>query len=92
MKLPRVRNALTQDRSTVWRQCCENMAAHLLFESLRAFRTGHPLQGFKNLAMLPRLNPLAILSLARDRFFHLTPRRSEEIVARLRTKHEQMDI
>jgi hypothetical protein len=79
MKLPRVRNALRQDRSTVWRQFCENMAAHLLFESLRAFRTGHSLQGLKNLAIVPRLNPLAILRLARDRFF-LTPQQIQKIV------------
>lgn len=91
MKLPRALNASTQTRDKVWRQFCENVAAHLLVESLRAFRSGHRLQGLKNFAILPRLNSLAIVSLARDWFFHLTPRRIEEIVVPLRTKHEQLD-
>ena len=91
MKLPRARNASRQQRSKMWRKFCENLAAHLLFESVRAFRSGHRLQGFKNFASLPRLNPLAILSLARDRLFHLTPRQIEEIVVPLRTEHKQLD-
>lgn len=91
MKLPRALGASTQNRYGVRRKFYKNVAAHLLFESLGAFGSGHRLQGLKNLAILPRLNPLAILSLARDRFFHPTPRQIEEIVGPLRTKHEQLD-
>ena len=91
MKLPRALNAPTQRRNVMWREFCKNLAAHLLFESLRAFSSGHHRQGLKNLGILPRLSPLALVSLARDQFFNLTPRRIEKIAAPLRTKHNQLD-
>ena len=91
MKLPRALRASPQDRYKMKRKFFRNQAAHLLVESLRAFHNGHRLQGLKNLGVLPRLNPLAVLSLARDRFFHLTPRQFEEIVVPLTTNHKPLD-
>lgn len=91
MKLPRALNASTQKRYGVRRKFCKNLAAHLLVESLRAFHNGERLQGLKNLGLLPRLNPLAILSLARDRFSYLTPRRIKKIAAPMTTSHKQLD-
>ncbi len=79
MKLPRASKAPRDARRAAWRDFSENMAAHLIWESARAFRERRMNQALKNLATLPRLHPLATARIAKRRalgFLNTKPRAS----------------
>jgi glycosyltransferase involved in cell wall biosynthesis len=67
MRLQRTTEAARESRQAAWRGFCENMAEHLIWESARAVRYGHFTQGLKNLLTLPRLHPLAIGWMVKNR-------------------------
>jgi hypothetical protein len=67
MNLPRATAALRQARRKAWREFSENMAEHLIWESARALRCGQVRQALNDLSIIPRLHPLAIMSIAEHR-------------------------
>jgi len=67
MNLPRAANAPGNARRAAWRDFSENMAAHLIWESARAFRERQMNQALRNLATLPRLHPLATARIVNHR-------------------------
>ncbi|HYO91429.1 MAG TPA: glycosyltransferase [Pyrinomonadaceae bacterium] len=67
IKLPRAANASTQVRRAAWHGFSTNMAAHLVWEALRALRCGEINQATKNIFAALRLFPLATARLARRR-------------------------
>ena len=67
MNLPRAANAPGNARRAAWRDFSENMAAHLIWESARAFRERQVSQALRNLATLPRLHPLATARIVKHR-------------------------
>ncbi len=71
MKLPRALGASREMKQTAWHGFSENMAEHLLCECLRALRHGKLDQPLKNLSLIPRLDPLTVMRLARHRFLRL---------------------
>ena len=75
MNLPRAANAPGNARRAAWRDFSENMAAHLIWESARAFRERQVNQALRNLATLPRLHPLATARIVKHRALgFLSPR------------------
>ena len=75
MNLPRAANAPLPARRAAWRDFSENMAAHLIWESARAFRERRVNQALRNLATLPRLHPLATARIVKHRALgFLSPR------------------
>ena len=71
MNLPRVTRAPREIRRAVWREFSENMAEHLIWESVRALRCGKLRQPFKNLSILPWLHPLTIMRIAEHRILRV---------------------
>jgi glycosyltransferase involved in cell wall biosynthesis len=67
MNLPRAAGATRRTKRFVWQEFSENMAEHLLWESLRALRFGEFRQPVKNLLVLPWLEPLTIMRIAERR-------------------------
>ena len=67
MNLPRASNAPGHARRAAWRDFSGNMAAHLIWESGRAFRDGEAKLALKNLATLSRLHPLATARIVKHR-------------------------
>jgi hypothetical protein len=67
LKLPRAANASTQMRRAAWHDFSANMAAHLVWEALRALRCGEINQATRNIFAALRLFPLATVRLARRR-------------------------
>lgn len=74
MNLPRATAAPPKIRSAVWREFSENMAEHLIWESVRGLRYGELRQPFKNFSILPWLHPLTMLRIAEHRILRF-PRR-----------------
>ncbi len=71
MKLPRATAAATKTRREAWRSFSENMAEHLIWESGRALRFREIRQACKNLSLLPRLHPLTITRIVKNRLSSL---------------------
>jgi glycosyltransferase involved in cell wall biosynthesis len=71
MKLPRAAAAARKVRRDAWRQFSENMAEHLIWESVRALRCGELRLPFKNLSILPWLHPLTIVRIAEHRLLRV---------------------
>jgi hypothetical protein len=71
MNLPRAAGATQTIREAVWREFSENMAEHLIWESARALRCGNLRQPLKSLSIIPRLQPLALMHIARHRIFRV---------------------
>ena len=67
MNLPRASKAPGDARRDAWRDFSENMAAHLIWESARAFRDRRMNQALRNLATIPRLHPLATARIVKHR-------------------------
>ena len=67
MNLPRASKAPGDARRVAWRDFSENMAAHLIWESARAFRERQVNQALRSLATLPRLHPLATARIVKRR-------------------------
>jgi hypothetical protein len=67
MNLPRAAGAARKTKRVVWREFSENMAEHLIWESVRALRCGEFRQPLKSLSVLPWLDPLTILRIAEHR-------------------------
>jgi glycosyltransferase involved in cell wall biosynthesis len=67
MNLPRAAGAARKTKKLVWREFSENMAEHLIWESLRALRFGEFRQPVKNFLVLPWLEPFTIMRIAEHR-------------------------
>lgn len=67
MKLPRATSAARKTRKAAWRNFSENMAEHLIWESVRALRRGKLHQALNNLSIVPRLYPLTVLRISGHR-------------------------
>ena len=67
IKLPKAASASIEIRRAAWRRFSENMLEHLLWQSARALRRGHPLRPLKTCAVIPRLDYFAALRVARHR-------------------------
>ena len=71
MKLPRARTASKRARRAAWRAFSENMAEHLLWESVRALRRGKAGQSLRNLSVMPRLSPLSLIRIVEHRILRV---------------------
>jgi glycosyltransferase involved in cell wall biosynthesis len=71
LNLPRAAGAARKIRGAVWREFSENLAEHLIWESVRALRCGELRQPFKNLSVLPRLHPLTVMRIAEHRILRV---------------------
>jgi glycosyltransferase involved in cell wall biosynthesis len=71
MNLQRAARAARKTRSAVWREFSENMAEHLIWESMRALRCGELRQPLKNLSILPRLHPLTLMRIVEHRILRV---------------------
>ncbi len=71
MNLPRAVAAARKLRNLVWREFSENMAEHLIWESVRALRCGELRQPLKNVSVLPWLHPLSIMRIAEHRILRM---------------------
>jgi glycosyltransferase involved in cell wall biosynthesis len=71
MNLPRAAAATRKMRRDAWRQFSENMAEHLIWESVRALRCGELRRPFKNLSILPWLHPLTIARIVEHRLLRV---------------------
>jgi glycosyltransferase involved in cell wall biosynthesis len=71
MKLPRAMAASRETKRAVWRSFSENMAEHLIWESVRALRHGKLYEPLKNLAVVRRLHPLTILRIGQHRVLRI---------------------
>lgn len=71
MNLPRAAGAERTIKKAVWREFSENMAEHLIWESARALRAGNLRQPLQSLSIIPRLQPLALLHIARHRILRM---------------------
>lgn len=67
MNLPRARNASRKTRQVAWKQFSQNMAEHLIWQSVRSFRHRDLQQPLTNLAIIPRLHPLTLMRIAHHR-------------------------
>lgn len=67
LKLPHAANASTGMRRMAWRRLSANMAAHLVWETIRSLRRGDVTQATRNIFTVSRLCPLAAVRLARRR-------------------------
>jgi hypothetical protein len=67
LKLPRAANASPAMKHAAWQRFSANMAAHLVWETIRSLRHGDLPQATKNFFTVLRLGPLAIARLARKR-------------------------
>jgi Glycosyl transferase family 2 len=67
MKLPRAASALGAQRRAAWRRFSANMAAHLVWEAMRALRVGDLAQTTMSILALRHPGPLALVRLARTR-------------------------
>lgn len=67
INLPRAVDAPLRTKRAAWRRFSENMAEHLIWESVRAFRCRQIDQGLKNISILPRLHWLALMRIAKNR-------------------------
>ncbi|MEK6334546.1 MAG: glycosyltransferase family A protein [Acidobacteriota bacterium] len=71
MNLPRFVEAPEKTRRAAWRRFSENMAEHLIWESVRALRRGRPGQSLRDLSVLPRLSPLSLMRIVEHRILRL---------------------
>jgi glycosyltransferase involved in cell wall biosynthesis len=78
MNLPRAAGAARKTKRVVWREFSENMAEHLIWESLRALHSGEFRQPVKNLLVLPWLDPLTIMRIAEHRLLRFPRARFPE--------------
>jgi hypothetical protein len=67
MKSPRAISAARKTKQAAWRSFSENMAEHLLWESVRALRCGKLRQPLQNLSLIPRLDPWTMARITRHR-------------------------
>jgi hypothetical protein len=67
LKLPRAVNASPETRREAWQRFSENMAAHLVWETIRSLRHGEITQATKNFFTLSKPGPMAVVRLARKR-------------------------
>jgi len=72
MRLPRAAEASRKIRRAAWQRFSENMAEHLVWESARALRRRDVRQPLKNLSIVPRLEPLALMRIAVHRGLRLS--------------------
>lgn len=78
MNLPRAAAAPRRAKRKAWRGLSENMAEHLIWESVRALRCGQLVQAVKDLSILTRLHPLAIMSIVEHRILRVPRARLPE--------------
>jgi hypothetical protein len=71
MNLPRAAKASQEAKSMVWREFSENMAEHLIWESARALRFGNLGQPVRSLSIIPQLDPLTLMRIAKHRVLGL---------------------
>jgi glycosyltransferase involved in cell wall biosynthesis len=71
MNLPRAAGAAESIRRAVWREFSENMAEHLIWESARALGCGDLRQPLQSLSIIPRLQPLTLMHIARHRILRV---------------------
>jgi glycosyltransferase involved in cell wall biosynthesis len=74
MNLPRASVAPPEIKRAIWREFSENMAEHLIWESIRALRYGEIRQSVKNLSILPWLDSFTTIRIAEHRLLRV-PRR-----------------
>jgi len=67
MNLPRARAAARKTKRAAWQGFSRHVAEHLIWQSARSLRCGDLRQALWNLAQLPRLHPLTLALIARDR-------------------------
>ena len=67
MNLPRFVGAPEKTRRAAWQRFSENMAEHLIWESVRALRHGKPGQFLRDLSVLTRLSPLSLMRIVEHR-------------------------
>lgn len=67
LNLPRAAAATSRQRRETWRLFSTNVAAHLVWEALRALRYGDLAQATRNVFAVLRLCPLSAIRLARRR-------------------------
>jgi glycosyltransferase involved in cell wall biosynthesis len=67
MRLPRAASASPKLRRTAWQRFSTNMAAHLVWETLRSLRRSEITQAIRNISALSHFGPLVVVRLARDR-------------------------
>jgi glycosyltransferase involved in cell wall biosynthesis len=78
MNLPRAAAAPRRLKRKAWRGFSENMAEHLIWESVRALRGGQLRQAVTDLSILSRLHPLAIMSIVEHRVLRVPRARFSE--------------
>jgi hypothetical protein len=71
MRLPRALAASGETRRALWSSFSENMVEHLVWESGRALRHGQLMGLLKNLSVILRLHPLALVRIAQHRVLRI---------------------
>lgn len=71
IKLPRAQSSPSKLKQAAWRDLSQNIAEHLIWESLRAWSNSKPYQAVKNLLVLPQLDSLTMLRIFKHRVFRL---------------------
>jgi glycosyltransferase involved in cell wall biosynthesis len=71
MNLPRFIGAPDKTKRSAWQRFSENMAEHLIWESMRALRRGKPGQSLRDLSVLPRLSPLSLVRIVEHRILRV---------------------
>jgi glycosyl transferase family 2 len=78
MHLPRAAEASQQTRRLAWKHFSDNMTGHLLWESARALTHRQLRQFWANLSIIPKLEPLALMRIARKGGLRVTRTRLRE--------------
>jgi glycosyltransferase involved in cell wall biosynthesis len=85
MNLPRAIHATSEERRSAWRGFSESMTEHMLCEAARAIRHGKPPQALENLFTIRRLDPLALVRIAKKRtpsiLFNRTSRQRKPVMS-----------
>lgn len=71
MNLPRFVRAPDKTKRAAWQRFSENMAEHLIWQSVRALRRGRPGQSLRDLSVLPRLSPLSLMRIVEHRILRV---------------------
>ena len=71
MNLPRFVRAPGKTKRAAWQRFSENMAEHLIWQSVRALRRGKPGQSLRDLSVLPRLSPLSLMRIVEHRILRV---------------------
>ena len=67
IKLPQAANASLNKRRTAWRNFSTNLAAHLVWEGTRSFKSREVARAMENLLALSTVGPVAVLRLVKRR-------------------------